>query len=393
MRTLYLDCQMGAAGDMLTAALVQLLPEPEGFTSRLNTLFDEVFFELQPSEKCGISGKHMSVKVHGAEEHEHHHDHEHEHHHTTIADIESIVQKLIVPENVKRNIMAVYGLIAEAESIVHGKPVEQIHFHEVGTLDALADVTAVCLAIDELSPDLICASPVHVGSGSVECAHGILPVPAPATEFILRGVPIYGGKIQGELCTPTGAALLRYFVTKFGNMPVMKISRTGYGMGTKDFEQVNCVRAMMGETDGKEETAILLSCTVDDMTAEDISYAVKMLFAGGAADVYTVPVFMKKGRQGTMLNILCLEENKENMLEIIFSHTSTIGVREEATKRYVLDRRIETVNTPYGRIRRKVSTGFGVTKIKYEHDDLENTASENYMSIDELRKQLLKEDF
>ena len=391
MRTLYLDCQMGAAGDMLTAALVQLLPEPEGFTSRLNTLFDEVFFELQPYEKCGISGKHMSVKVHGAEEHDH--DHGHEHHHTTVADIESIVQKLIVPENVKRNIMAVYGLIAEAESIVHGKPVEQIHFHEVGTLDALADVTAVCLAIDELSPDLICASPVHVGSGSVECAHGILPIPAPATEFILRGVPIYGGKIQGELCTPTGAALLRYFVTKFGNMPVMKISRTGYGMGTKDFEQANCVRAMMGETDGKEETAILLSCTVDDMTAEDISYAVKMLFAGGAADVYTVPVFMKKGRQGTMLNILCLEENKENMLEIIFSHTSTIGVREETTKRYVLDRRIETVNTPYGRIRRKVSTGFGVTKIKYEHDDLENTASENDISIDELRKQLLKEDF
>ena len=410
MKTLYLDCQMGAAGDMLTAALVQLLPDPDGFVKRLNTLFDDVHFDLQPSEKCGITGRHMSVKVHGIEEHEHHHEHEHEHehhhehehehhhehehehHHTSVADIEGIVARLDIPEKVKADINAVYGLIARAESTVHGKPVEQIHFHEVGTLDALADVTAVCLAVNELSPDAIYASPVHVGCGSVHCAHGILPVPAPATEHILRGVPVYGGKIQGELCTPTGAALLKHFVDKFSEMPVMSISAASYGMGTKDFEQANCLRALLGETQSREQTAVLLSCNVDDMTPEDLSYAAKMLFAAGAADVCTQPVFMKKGRQGTLISVLCFEENKDSILRVIFTHTSTIGVREETVKRHVLDRRIETVDTPFGTVRRKVSTGYGVTKIKYEHDDLEKIAAGKDLAIEEIRRQLYRDE-
>ena len=420
MKTLYLDCQMGAAGDMLTAALVQLLPDPDGFVKRLNTLFDDVHFDLQPSEKCGITGRHMSVKVHGMEEHEHHHEHEHEHehhhehehdhehhhehehehehehhhghHHTSVADIEGMVAKLDIPEKVKTDINAVYGLIARAESTVHGKPVDQIHFHEVGTLDALADVTAVCLAINELSPAAIYASPVHVGCGSVHCAHGILPVPAPATEHILRGVPVYGGKIKGELCTPTGAALLKHFADRFGDMPVMSITSAGYGMGTKDFEQANCVRALLGETEDREQRAVLLSCNVDDMTAEDISYAVKMLFAAGAADVYTLPVFMKKGRQGTLICVLCFEENKNSILQIIFAHTSTIGIREEIITRHVLDRRIETVDTPFGTVRRKVSTGYGVTKIKYEHDDLEKIAAGKDLAIEEIRRQLYRDE-
>lgn len=395
MKTLYFDCRMGAAGDMLTAALAGLLPEPDKFVEKLNTLFDGVCFKLERSEKCGIAGQHMSVTVNGKEESEiHHHEHEHhehehehhEHHHTGLKDIEQIVQALDIPEKVKRDILAVYKLIAEAESKVHGKPADQIHFHEVGTMDAVADVTAVCLAINELAPDTICASPVHVGSGSVECLHGILPVPAPATEYILRGIPIYGGKIEGELCTPTGAALLKHFVRKFGDMPLMRITDTGYGMGKKDFEQANCVRAMLGESGESEDTVNILSCTIDDMTAEDISYAMKMLFAGGAMDVFTIPVCMKKSRQGTMLCVICMEENKESMLEIMFQHTSTIGIRETIERRFVLDRGMETLNTPYGKIRRKVSTGYGVKRVKYEHDDLERLAAENYISIDEMRR-------
>ncbi len=260
MKTIYLDCNMGAAGDMLSAALLELLPEDERaeFVDGLNALgLPGVEFTAQPSVKCGITGTHMHVTVNGhaeGEEHRHHHEHghehghTHEHHHSGMHDIEHIVSgHLNIPEKVKSDILAVYKLIAEAESHAHGVPVSEIHFHEVGTMDAVADVTAVCLLMDRLSPGQVIVSPVHVGSGQVRCAHGILPVPAPATAHILTGAPIYGGRIKGELCTPTGAALLRHFADSFGDMPVMTLLRVGYGMGTKDFEAANCVRAMLGE--------------------------------------------------------------------------------------------------------------------------------------------------
>ena len=392
MKTLYFDCSMGAAGDMLTAALTELMPEPEEFVERLNSLgIPDVEFIAEHTSKSGIVGTHMKVSVNGVSEGDHDHDHDHGgHHHTSMHDIENIVEELRVPSKVKSDILAVYGLIAEAESHAHGVPVDQIHFHEVGTMDAVADITAVCLAVHELSPDMITASPVHVGSGSVKCAHGVLPVPAPATEYILRGVPVYGGSIKGELCTPTGAALLKHFVNSFGDMPVIRAYATGYGMGTEDYEQANCLRAVIGESLDSTDTVTTLSCNIDDMSAEDISYAMKMLFAGGAMEVYTVPVGMKKSRMGTMLCVICDDDSKESILEIIFMHTTTIGVRESLNKRYILDRHTEVVNTPYGKIHRKVSTGYGVSRIKYEHDDLERLAAENYVSIDEIRSELAR---
>ena len=207
MKTLYLDCGMGAAGDMLTASLLELQPDRDAFVAELNALgIPNVVFTAEKSTKCGITGTHMSVTVHGEEESEHHH------HHGSMVDIRTIVSGLPIPTMVKLDILSVYEEIAQAESHVHGVPVEQIHFHEVGTMDALADITAVCLLLHRLAPDRIVASPVHVGSGQVRCAHGILPVPAPATAYILRDIPIYGGAIAGVLCTPTGAALLKHFV-------------------------------------------------------------------------------------------------------------------------------------------------------------------------------------
>lgn len=261
MKTLYLECNMGAAGDMLTAALLELHPEPEQFLERMNALgIPGVKIKQEQSEKCGIKGTHITVTVGGEEEksedvHEHdhghvhhHHHHEHTHHHAGMHEIEHIISHLDLPETVRQDVLAVYGLIAEAESHAHGRPVSEIHFHEVGTMDAIADVTAVCLLLHELAPQRIVASPVHVGAGQVRCAHGILPVPAPATAYILRDVPIYGGAVRGELCTPTGAALLKHFASEFAGIPVMKVQKIGYGMGTKDFEAANCVRAMLGES-------------------------------------------------------------------------------------------------------------------------------------------------
>ena len=262
MRRLYLDCGMGAAGDMLAGALLELLPDPEGFVEELNGLgIPGVRFRRESAVKCGITGTHLSVTVNGQEEesrdhrheHDHEHDHGHGHSHSGMRESAHIVEgHLNLPQRVREDIMAVYGLIAEAESQVHGVPVSDIHFHEVGTLDAVADITAVCLLMDRLAPDEVIASPVHVGSGQVHCAHGILPVPAPATAWVLRGVPIYGGAIQGELCTPTGAALLKRFVTRFGDMPAMRVSQIGCGCGKKDFPAANCVRALLGE--GEEGT-------------------------------------------------------------------------------------------------------------------------------------------
>lgn len=252
MKSLYIDCGMGAAGDMLTAALLELLPNPDQFVEKLNGIkIPGVVFSAEKCDKCGIVGTHMVVKVHDHEEDGHihdHHSHHHDHHHSTLHSVEHIFSHLDLPEEVRQDAVAVYRLIAEAESAAHGVPVTQIHFHEVGTLDAVADVAAVCLLMHTIAPEQIFASPVHVGSGTVKCAHGILPVPAPATAYLLKDVPIYGGQIRGELCTPTGAALLKHFVTRFGDMPVMKVSGIGYGMGKKDFEQANCVRVLLGET-------------------------------------------------------------------------------------------------------------------------------------------------
>lgn len=414
MKTLYLDCGMGAAGDMLAGALSELLPEPDVWIEELNALaIPNVRIVREKSVKCGITGTHIAVQVAGEEETEMLHGREHEagqeephaghghgdhmhthagshHHHSSMQEIETIVQNLHLPEKVKADVMSVYRLIAEAESHVHGVPVTDIHFHEVGTMDAIADITAVCMLMDRLSPDEVVVSPVHTGSGQVRCAHGILPVPAPATAYILKDVPVYGGELRGELCTPTGAALLKYFATRFGPMPVMKTQAIGYGMGKKDFEAANCIRAMLGETDASGDTVLQLSCNIDDMTAEEIGFAMELLFEGGALEVYTIPIGMKKSRPGTLLRVICTKEKKEDMLALLFRHTTTLGVRETETARYVLKRKIQTVNTAFGEIRRKDSSGYGVSRTKYEYDDLARIAKEKNLSLREVLHELYK---
>ena len=378
MRTIYLDCGMGAAGDMLTAALLELMPNQDAFVEELNGLgIPGIRFTAEKCEKCGILGTHMKVTVHGEEEDSHHH------HHGCLADIRGIVSGLPLPTMVKLDILAVYEEIAQAESHVHGVPVEHIHFHEVGTMDAIADVTAVCLLLHRLAPDKIIVSPVHVGSGQVRCAHGILPVPAPATAYLLRGIPIYGGSIDGELCTPTGAALLKHFATEFGQMPVMKVQAIGYGMGKKDFPRANCVRALLGETEAPIDAIVELRCNVDDMTGEAIGFALEQLLVSGALDAFTVPVGMKKSRPGVLITVLCREEKKEAMVHLLLKHTTTLGVREFPCRRYALSRTMEVVNTPFGPVRKKVSSGYGVRREKLEYDDLAKIAKEQHISLAE----------
>ena len=383
MKTLYLDCAMGAAGDMLAAALLELLDDRDAFVAELNALgLPGVEFRAERSVKCGIAGTHLRVTVHGEEEGEQEHDHHPEHHHHhTMADIEAIVRTCALPQRVRDDVLGVYRLIAQAESRVHGESVEEIHFHEVGALDAVADITAVCCGIARLGAEQVVCSPVHVGSGQVRCAHGVLPVPAPAAAELLRGVPIYGGAVRGELCTPTGAALLRRFVTRFGALPAMTPARVGYGMGKKDFEMPNCVRAILGEA-GADETVSELRCNVDDMTGEGVGFAMERLLDAGALDVYTVPVGMKKSRPGTLLCVLCRAQDREKILRALFKHTTTLGVRETPLSRYTMTRRVETVQTALGAVRCKVSEGYGVVRRKFEYDDLARLARETGCSLE-----------
>ena len=395
MKVLYLDCGMGAAGDMLTAALLELIPDKEQFICELNKIgIPGVTVSQELSSKCGIQGTNITVKVNGEKESEETiaHSEHHHHHHSGLHEIEHIIEKLSVSDKIKSDVTAVYSLIAQAESHAHDGPVTEIHFHEVGTMDAVADITAVCMLMDRLSPDQVVVSPVNVGSGSVKCAHGILPVPAPATAYLLKDIPIYSGNIKSELCTPTGAALLKHFATKFGEMPLMKTSAIGYGMGKKDFDAANCVRAFIGETDDQGDTVTELCCNLDDMTAEAIAFAEKQFFLEGALDVYTVPVQMKKSRPGTLLCVVCIEKDKDKMVKLFFRHTSTLGVREKVCRRYTLCRTTETVSTDFGIVRKKISSGYGVHKEKYEYEDIAKIAKENNMTFTEATEFVKKQE-
>ncbi len=441
MRNLYFECKMGVAGDMMAAALLGLMDDEKKAVDSLNEIgIPGVEYRLSKVLKCGILGNHLSVIINGAEEvaedgnagHEHHedhhhvneihhdesfecsehihevqgddvhhhhhehshqedhvHSHEHHHDHRSLYEIEDIIENLNTSKEVKSDIREVYELLAEAESSVHGVPVSQIHFHEVGDMDAIADITAVCYLIHALEPDRIIVSPINVGSGTVKCAHGILPVPAPATAYLLTDIPSYeSDRIESELCTPTGAALVKYFADEFKRQPVMMVKNISYGMGKKDFIQANALRAVLGVSPEENEQIVELSCNIDDMTPEEVGFATERLFKGGALEVYTVSADMKKNRPGIVLYCICKLEDREEMLHLMFANTTTLGIRENICNRYTLARTIEKIETPYGEIRVKRSTGYNVDRSKLEYEDLAGIAETTGKPILELKKEL-----
>ena len=504
---------MGAAGDMLTAALLELTEDKEQIVAELNDMgIPGVEFRAVPSSKCGVVGTHMEVTVDGISEtvidvdehnhadphphvhthehghnhshehthshehnhthshdqahshdhdhshshsehedgrvhshaldedwgqphthehsHEHSHEHTHDHDHTHshdhdhnhdhghdyshehghehsqehghshenghshshrgMGEINEIIAGLNLPEQVKKDASAIYEIIAQAESHVHGEPVDKIHFHEVGNMDAIADVTAAALLMNKIRPDKVIVSPINTGHGQVKCAHGIIPVPAPATAHILQGIPTYSNWVKGELLTPTGAAILIYYADEFGQKPIMAADKTGYGMGTKDFEAANCVRAFIGKGEDSTDSVVELSCNVDDMTGEEIGYAIEKLMEGGARDAFAAPVIMKKSRPGHVITVIASPEDKERIVRLIFKVTTTIGIRETLHPRYVLDRQVCELDTEFGKVRCKVSEGYGVRREKLEYDDIAKIADENDLSIAQVRERLRK---
>jgi uncharacterized protein (TIGR00299 family) protein len=419
---------MGAAGDMLMSALYELLDthQQHDFLENMNNLgLQGVTVEYEKVQRCGIMASHLMVKTHGKEEHSHdhqqhdhnehthpHHDHhqhsfenthKHAHEHTHGNDYQSIsikINKLNVSDKIKTQALAIYEELAEAESKAHGKPVENIHFHEVGALDAIADIVGSCLLIDMLKPDRIISSPINLGGGMVKCAHGILPVPAPATAHILRGIPAYCSDIEAELCTPTGAVLLKYFVEHFGSMPEMSVEAIGYGTGTKEFAgRANFIRAFCGFTTGitnsvvsdeadTSDSIVELSCNLDDITGEKTGFIVDELFKHGALDVYITPIQMKKNRPGIILTCLTNLQKEEKMVQLIFAHSTTFGIRKQVFTRYTLEREVIETDTRFGPIRIKTGNYRGITKSKPEYEDIAAAARKHNVTIEEVIKEL-----
>ena len=395
---------MGAAGDMLTAALLELVPDRAAALARINALgIPGVHVHADPATVCGLVGTRVDVHIHGhtEEEHGHHHHHHHDHgsmdadaqervpphhhHHASRVDIAAQIEALNASDAVKAHVQAVYDLIADAEAKAHGRPVSEIHFHEIGMADALSDIASVALLLEELAPARVVASRPEVGGGFVQCAHGTLPVPAPATAHILTGVPYTSGAADCELLTPTGAALLVHFADAFGPMPPLAVERTGLGFGHREVPgRLNGVRAFLGEEAGgtcscASELGGTRSCAsatgpngrvaelranIDDMTGEDLAFACDRLRAAGALDVSLAPLTMKKGRPGHLLIVLAPLDLADALAAAILRETSTFGVRRVDCARYELEREIVP-----GDVRVKVGRGYGVEKSKPEFAD------------------------
>lgn len=422
MKGIYFELNMGASGDMIMGSLFELIEDKEGFLEKINSIgLEGVKVFPRESIKSGISGTNMAVVVNGLEEesidvnhHHHHHDHNHEHEdehnhehqhdhdhehthdhdhhhdhhsHNSYLDVLSIIDSLDLKDNIKADAKAIYEILGKGESKAHNKPMTEVHFHEVGTLDAIVDIVGACILMDMIKPEKIVASPINVGQGHVKCAHGLMPVPAPATLNILENVPIYSNGIMGELCTPTGAAILKHFVDSFEKMPEIQMEKVGYGMGKKDFEAANCVRTILGNMDSSEKI-VQLEANMDDITGEEIGFLYEILLENKALDLYTSPIIMKKNRPGLLLTVLVDEKNKENILSLIFKHSTTIGIKEFSLSRHKLVRSEESLNSEFGLIRKKVSKGYGITREKFEFEDLKKISKENDISIREILRKL-----
>lgn len=367
-RTLYLDCFAGASGDMLVGAMLDSGLDFELLRSALLKLGVEGYeLSLGRVDRSGISAAKFDVHLTGEpHSHEHHHNHEHSHghrrqsHHRSLSEIKGIISSSNLSELVKQRAQAIFQRIGEAEAKIHNVPIETVHFHEVGAIDSIVDIVGACVAFDALKIERIISSPLHVGSGTFQCAHGTYPVPGPATAELLKAVPIYSKDVEGELVTPTGAAIISTLAEGYGPMPMMKIEKIGYGAGTRDYPKFpNALRAIIGEleedADRTPGAVTIIEANIDDLNAQVFGYLMEKALSAGALDIFYTPVQMKKNRPGVLLTLLCNPPDRERMCDLIFRETTTLGVRYRNEQREILTREFVTVETEYGPIRVKVS--------------------------------------
>lgn len=383
---IFFECNMGAAGDMIASALVDLFEDREAIVAELNSLnLPKTEIVLNEKMQNGISAVHLDVLANdmqetpdNVDEHAHHHHH---HHGRGLGDIFGIIDSLNADEKVKTDVKNIYKIVADAEAKAHSVAVGEIHFHELGMLDAIADITASAFLLKKLGVEKVTASPINVGNGSVRCAHGLLPVPAPATANILLDVPYYKSDVNTELCTPTGAAILKYYANEFLPEPLLtSVKKVGVGAGTKELDRANIIRAFLYEDSSITE----LSCNVDDITGEEIAFAVEKMMSEGALDCFVTPVVMKKGRPAFMLTVLCKNSEADKFASLVFRHTTTIGLRKYTPARYTMKREFVEENG----VAVKKSEGFCTSREKIEFEDIKALAVEKEISVFEARKEL-----
>lgn len=388
MRTLYFDCFSGISGDMAVGALLDIGADEKTLLEGLKQLkVDGYEIKIEKKLKNGISGTDFSVILeehhHDHDEHNHHHEHHHvqnsEHVHRNLGDIEKIINESGLSERVRKLSADIFRIVAEAEGKIHGKPVEEVHFHEVGAIDSIVDIIGTAICIDNLAADRIVFSSLPLSKGFVKCQHGVFPLPAPATLEILKNVPVYYTDINFELVTPTGAAIAKGLADEFGIVGELKTERIGYGLGKNTYEIPNVLRVVIFNSQKKiSDKVVKIETNIDDMTAEQLGSAVEKLFSEGALDVFFTPVFMKKNRPGTKLTVLCRPEKKEGIVEAVLKHTSTFGVRFCNMDRKVLEREMVAVATDFGSIRCKIGKlSGGILKYSPEYEDCK-AASEKY---------------
>ncbi len=395
-KILYFDCFSGISGDMTIGALLDLGIDPEFLQDRLNSLNLEGYqLEICRKQVKGISGTDFDVRL--TEHHHHHHDHSHHHHeHRNFNDIETIIEKADLDSETRELSRSIFLSVAKAEAKVHGKSIEEVHFHEVGAIDSIIDIVGAAVCLNALKPDKIYASPLHLGSGTIKCAHGILPVPAPATVEILEDTPVYSSGVVGELVTPTGAAIIKTIADEFGSMPTMTVKKSGYGCGKKDFGIPNLLRVVMGEADTRtdlvKEDLVMLETNIDDMNPEIYSHLIPRLLEQGALDAFLSNIIMKKGRPGILLNVLCKPHHVDFIAETLFHETTTLGIRKLPMERLSLERKTVSLETSWGTLEIKAAYKNGeILKAAPEYEDCKRLSAEHNLPVKKIYEQIMAE--
>jgi len=402
MKVLYYDCFAGISGDMNLGAMLDLGVDPAYLKNELAKLPVHGYaIHIERDIRKGISGTRVEVVIdehhRNMGHHGHDHDHEgsHQHLHRTFSEIRQLISSSSLIPAVKDISISIFEKVASAEAKVHNKPVDEVHFHEVGAIDSIVDIVGAAICLDKLAPDLVQCSTVELGGGTVHCAHGIYPVPAPATTEIVKNMPVRKGTVDHEATTPTGAAILSACVNEFTDKYDFTVLKSGYGIGGRDSAIPNVLRVILGETAKIDETetvpSYIIECNIDDMNPEFYDYIIDSLFSAGAKDVFITPIIMKKSRPAVKLSVLCTPEAEKRVNEVLFRETSTIGVRKYTIDKTMLERRIEQITTRFGNVHVKSAFYQGVCiKSKPEYDDCLKIAREKGIPINQVYHEVEK---
>jgi len=381
-KILYFDCFAGIGGDMSLGALIDLGLDSDAVINEIKKLDIKGYdIEITKINRFSIAGTDVKVKINDQDC-----EHDHDHRDRNLAEIIGIIQNSEISQKSKILAIRIFTEIAQAEAKVHGKSIDQVHFHEVGAIDSIVDIVGVAICIDMLKVNKIYCSPVHEGKGFITCRHGRLPVPVPAVIQMLggSGISIITEDIEAELVTPTGLGILKTLSLSCGKMPDMMVEGVGYGFGKTETGRLNALRVMLGTSVGSNDTITLLETNIDDSTGEILGYTMDRLLEAGALDVYYTPIFMKKNRPAYILSVMCNRHDAESLSNIILKETSTIGIRVSEIQRITLDRNIRTVNTELGEVRVKSVVVGGLERIQPEYDDCVKLARENNLALNEV---------